>query len=146
MQLTWSGGLLEYDPSRRIRLFKQNPDAERAVAFIREKFGEPATVLDYRLNLTVTPDGAAWSAIHGPANYYYLPPEMRREFLANTAQALRRAGWMVVLKQSANSGQGAQVNVNLVDPGGLMRDISHIYRPTQGLDFGTYHAIRFEPR
>jgi hypothetical protein len=145
-QWAGAGGLLEYDPSKRIQLFKQNPDAERAVTFIREKFGEPATVLDYRLNLTVTPDGAAWSAIHGPANYFYLPPAMRREFLANTAQALRRAGWMVVLKQSANSGQGAEVTVNLVDPGGLMRDIGLIYRPTQGLDFGTYHAIRFEPR
>ncbi len=146
LQSARAGLALEFEPSKRIQLFKQNPDAERAVAFIRSKFGEPATVLDGGYNLTVTSDGAAWSAIHGPANYSYVPPVLRQEFLANTARTLRRSGWIVVPKQSSKPGELAPDVVRLVDSGGLIQDIDRIYRPTQGLDFGTYHAIRFEPR
>ena len=146
LQSARAGLAFEFEPSKRIQLFKQNPDAERAVTFIRSKFGEPATVLDGGYNLTVTSDGAAWSAIHGPANYSYLPPVLRQEFLANTARTLRRSGWIVVPKQSSKPGELAPGVVRLVDSGGLIQDIARIYRPTQGLDFGTYHAIRFEPR
>ena len=83
---------------------------------------------------------------HGPANYFYLPPEMRREFLLNTAQTLRRAGWLVVLRQAQKSGERDPDGVRLVDSSELLQDIYRIYRPTQDLNFGSYHAIRFEPR
>lgn len=35
---------------------------------------------------------SAWSAIHGPANFQFIPPERRREFLAATARTLNRSG------------------------------------------------------
>ncbi len=141
-----AGRLFEFEPSNRIGMFRQHPDAERAVTFIRDRFNEPALVLDHRFNLTVTSNPAPWSAIHGPANYLYLPAEMRREFLLNTAQTLRRAGWLVVLRQAQTSGEHDPDVVGLVESSGLLQDIYRIYRPTQGLNFGTYHAIRFEPR
>ena len=132
---------------KRIEMFKQDPDAERAVAFIRERFGESAVVFDGRYNLTVTDLPSAWSAFHGPANFVYLPPAMRRQFLSNTAQTLRRAGWVVVRRHAPANASGPDQNkVRLFDPEGLLQDIYHVYRPTQGLDFGNYHAIRFESR
>ena len=142
-----AGRLLEFEPRKRIEMFKQDPDAERAVAFISERLGESALVFDGRYNLTVTDQPAAWSAFHGPANFVYLPPEMRRQFLLNTAQTLRRSGWIVVRRHAPANASDADANkVRLLDPAGLLQDIYHVYRPTQGVDFGNYHAIRFEPR
>ena len=142
-----AGRLLEFEPRKRIEMFKQDPDAERAVAFIRERFGESAVVFDGRYNLTVTGLPAVWTAFHGPANFVYLPPAMRRQFLSNTAQTLRRAGWVVVRRHAPANASGPDQNkVRLFDPAGLLQDIYHVYRPTQGLDFGNYHAIRFESR
>lgn len=88
------------------------------LAFDRRRF-EPSAVLPCFLALCMAallpwsrcPEGdsaidingvsppSAWSAIHGPANFQFIPPERRREFLAATARTLNRSGWLVVDKR-----------------------------------------------
>jgi hypothetical protein len=107
-------------------------DAARAISEIHQNYGEPVTVLDPGLLLTSTDLGSAWSAIHGPANFTSVPSASRREFMQKTANTLKRSGWLVVARgYSAND---------------WLADFDSVYTRTQEVDFGSYYAIRFEPR
>lgn len=149
-----SGEVLEFNPAGfRQALSYENPDtarrlvsrsltykidaglpedAARAISRIRHNFGEPATVLDYSMNLASTIPGSAWSAIHGPANFPYIPSVHRREFLQRTANTLKRSGWLVVDKKFPAAE--------------WLDDFDSAYTRTQELDFGSYYAIRYAPR
>jgi hypothetical protein len=148
------GLLFEFDPQvMLVRLSYANPDtaerirqsfqvqgvdagdptdAARATSYIERNFGESLTILDFAMILWVTDNGAVWSAVHGPANFYYLPSARRREFLASTAKQLRRSGWLVVDRKFPADD--------------WLRDFESAYRTEMMIEFGSYYAIRFVPR
>ncbi|BDU20214.1 hypothetical protein DYGSA30_16710 [Dyella sp. GSA-30] len=107
-------------------------DGARGMFTIAQKFGEPVTVLDTALNLERSASGAPWSALHGPENYAYLPPTLRRTFLTRVAQRLKSPGWLLIQRSFAADS--------------WLNDYDSVYRRDQQLDFGSYYAIRYVPK
>lgn len=106
-------------------------DAGAALSYIRSRYGEPATVLDFTLNHVHASPHGAWSAIHGPANFPYVPAVQRRIFLARTAKTLNRAGWLVVDRYFPADE--------------WLADFATVYTTTQRVEFGSYYALRMAP-
>jgi hypothetical protein len=110
-----------------------NPeDAARALAEIRGRYHEPATVLDNAFLITKNGAPFVWSAIHAPVNYAYMSSEWRRTFLRRTAQRLHETGWLIVDKT--------------FDAQKWIQDYKAVYDETERLDFDSYFAIRLVPK
>jgi len=107
-------------------------DAGAALLQIQREYREPVTVLDYSVALPHGAANGAWSAIHGPANFPYIPSERRREFLARTAETLKRPGWLVVDRKFPADE--------------WLADFATAYKTTDRLDFGSYYALRMVPK
>ena len=107
-------------------------DAGQAIDFLHQSYGEPITVLDFSMDLERSMPPVAWSAIHGPANFPFIPSSHRQEFLHKTAVSLKRAGWLVVDKKFPAAE--------------WLADFDFAYERTHHLDFGSYYAIRFSPK
>jgi hypothetical protein len=103
-----------------------------ALAHIHRNYGEPATVLDSSMNHVRATPRSAWSAIHGPANFAYVPSEQRRVFLERTARTLDRPGWLVVNRKFPAYG--------------WLADFATVYTTTERLEFGSYYALRMVPK
>lgn len=106
-------------------------EAGRAIADITAKYGEPITVLDNSMVLIPTAKPSAWSAIHDPANYVYMPSGQRRTFIRETAGRLGRMGWLVVDRWLRDH--------SLID------DLESAYQRVEMRDYGTYYAVRYRP-
>ena len=121
------------DRFARYKMVSGSPqDAGRAIEFISKSYSEPVTVLDFSMDLVRSTPTAAWSAIHGPANFPYIPSQHRREFLSATATSLNRAGWLIVDRKFPADK--------------WLIDFDFAYDRTNRLEFGTYYAIRFSPK
>ncbi|MFY2105928.1 hypothetical protein [Achromobacter ruhlandii] len=108
-------------------------DAGRAIQAIKARSSDPITVLDSSMDIEGVSPPAAWSAIHGPANLYFIPSDKRREFLAATAKTLNRSGWLVADKQLPGLDQ-------------WLSDYDTVYNRDESLDFGSYSAIHYVPK
>ncbi|MBB1598190.1 hypothetical protein [Achromobacter sp. UMC46] len=108
-------------------------DAGRAIQTIKAESGDAITVLDSAMNMNGVSPPSAWSAIHGPANFGFIPSERRREFLAALAKTLRRSGWLVMDKRYPEREQ-------------WLADYDSAYRRDKALDFGSYIAIHYVPK
>jgi hypothetical protein len=133
-----SGRLLEFFPKRlQISFLHNYPEAAvRAIKYIEDTYAEPVTVLDFNMNPQVNPKlpitKKVWSAIHNPANFSFIPREKRRDFLKKTANTLKRAGWLVIERNfPANE---------------WLEDFDSAYVRVDEKDFGSYYAIKFQPR
>jgi hypothetical protein len=108
-----------------------NPaDAGHAISEIRKLSADPAMVLDQLFESLPATSSTAWSAMHGPENYYFLPTDWRQLFLKRTAGQLRRGGWLIVQKSL---------------PRRWVEDFQSAYYTKEDLDFGTYRALHFVP-
>lgn len=111
-----------------------NPrDAGRAISYIRQHYGEPVTVINIAGLLASTGSVSVWNAFHDLSNYAFMPDSRRHEFLLKTAGTLKHGGWLVIHKDYPSR--------NLV-----LAHFNSVYMRTQGLDFGSYYAIRYAPR
>jgi len=106
-------------------------DAGAALNWIRHEYAEPATVLDFSMDLARAAPSTAWSAIHGPANFPYIPSERRRQFIARTAERLKRTGWLVIDRKFPADE--------------WLADFATGYRIAEKKDFGSYYALRMVP-
>jgi hypothetical protein len=133
--LTWENQETTARIERRFgqyRLDAGSPaDAGAALNWIRREYAEPATVLDFAMNLPHSAPNTAWSAIHGPANFPYIPSERRRQFIALSAERLKRAGWLVVDRKFPADE--------------WLADFATAYRIAEKKDFGSYYALRMVP-
>lgn len=107
-------------------------DAGRAILAIKAVSSDAITVLDSAMNMDGVSPPSAWSAIHGPANFGFIPSERRREFLAASAKTLPRSGWLVVDKRYPEREQ-------------WLSDYDSVYRRGETRDFGSYIAIHYVP-
>lgn len=107
-------------------------DATLALSEIQRITRDPVTVISSWNGLASTNTEANWSAFHGPANILHFPSSTRRKFLANTADTLKRSGWLIFPLSELR--------------GTLISDFDYVYVRTNELNFGTFHAIRFSPR
>jgi hypothetical protein len=150
-EMIWNGRLFEFNPQgMRVSFSYDDPytaecvrrvgavdagdpaDAARAANYIEENFHEPLTTLDFAMNLRVTDNGAVWSAVHGSANFSFVPSARRQEFLVSTAKWLHRIGWLVVDRKFPADE--------------WLMDFQSAYRVDRTMDFGSYYAVRFVPK
>lgn len=96
------------------------------------KRGESFTVLDSFLDLQPNFPSKAWSAVHGPANFTYIPSALRREFLVETAQSLKRAGWLIVERD--------------FDSSSWLADYDAVYERTERIEMEKCFAVRYQSR
>ena len=89
-------------------------------------------MLDGSINLVRAAQPSVWSAVHGPANFAYIPSQRRQEFLLKTATTLKRSGWLVIDRKFPADE--------------WLADFDLVYERTSQLEFGSYYAIRFSPK
>jgi hypothetical protein len=74
---------------------------------------------------------APWNALHGPANFPFVPAYLRRQYLKNIAARFNKSGWVLYDKD--------------YDINPYLQDYDTVYKRDQELDFGTYRAIHYMP-
>jgi hypothetical protein len=122
------------DPGKS-RLDGANPaDASRAVFYVSSVRGEPLIKIDDGLDMA--PIGPrAWSAIHDPIDFYFLPDSLVAKLIDRTMRRLNSPGWLVIAKHVDNVPETLR----------WQRLLEASYIKTEEMDFGAYHAIRYEP-
>lgn len=124
--------LRDYLPKNPLRVFQDyNDEARTTIKFIQH-YKEPFTVLNSTFSWMASMHPMVWSAIHGPANYAFIPAKHRREFLLATEKTLHRSGWLIVEKNSPSEI--------------FLKDFDFAYQRTHYFDLGGYYAIRFIPK
>jgi hypothetical protein len=118
------------------RLDGANPaDAARAVFYVSSVRGEPLIKIDDGLD--IAPIGPrAWSAIHDPIDFYFLPDWLVAKLIDRTMRRIKSPGWLVIGKQVDSAPETLR----------WQRLIEGSYVKTEEMDFGAYHAIRYEPK
>jgi hypothetical protein len=120
---------------QKSRVDGANPaDAARAVFYVSTVRREPLIKIDDGLDMA--PIGPrAWSAIHDPIDFYFLPDALIAKLIDRTMRRIKSPGWLVIAK-----------HVDAV-PETLrwQRLLEASYVKTEEMDFGAYHAIRYEP-
>lgn len=112
--------------------FQDNLIKSLKIMSLLQHYKEPISVFNSTFSLMGPIHPTVWSAIHGPANYLFIPPQHRREFLQATAKTLHRSGWLIIEKNSP-----AEI---------FLEDYDFVYQRTNYLDFGNYYAVRFTPK
>ena len=108
-----------------------NPNDVHLVTLkIRATSDEPISIIDNAFILAAFPP-PVWNAFHGAANYYYLPDEWRRALLANTAERLKRSGWVIFIKTLSAE---------------WLEDYKSVYNVTEEIDGGSYFAVHLVPK
>jgi hypothetical protein len=117
------------------RLDGGNPlDAARAVFYVSSVRREPLIKIDDGLD--IAPIGPrAWSAIHDPIDFYFLPDALISKLIDRTMRQIKSPGWLVIAKHVDNVPETLR----------WQRLLEGSYVKTEEVDFGAYHAIRFEP-
>jgi hypothetical protein len=117
------------------RLDGANPaDAARAVFYVSSVRGEPLIKIDDGLD--IAPIGPrAWSAIHDPIDFYFLPDGLIAKLIDRTMRRIKSPGWLVIGKHVDSAPETLR----------WQRLIEGSYVKTEEMDFGAYHAIRYEP-
>lgn len=139
LRVSWEKGTLyQFNPHQLVNNLSNEmlrepdgPALKEAINFIQNKFQEPLLVLNSSYNLVPTASDEVWSALHGPANFAYMPSNYRRICLQRTMQRLRRTGWLIIDKKFDTQ---------------LLDDYDTAYKRDKQIDFGSYYAIRFVPR
>lgn len=107
-------------------------DVENAINFIQSNFKEPLLVMNRFYNLKPYATDDVWSALHGFANFTYVPVKQRRIYLWDIMIKLQKPGWLVAEKGGVSKP--------------WLEDYNTAYIRTQAVDFGSHYAIRFIPR
>jgi hypothetical protein len=117
------------------RIDGANPaDAARGVFYVSSVRREPMIKIDDGLD--IAPIGPrAWSAIHDPIDFYYLPDALIAKFIDRTMRRIRSPGWLIIAKHVDSVPETLR----------WRRLLEASYVKTEEMDFGAYHAIRYEP-
>jgi hypothetical protein len=118
--------------AKRMSASIQQIDQTSKLMDILNKRGEPFMVLDPFFVLQPKYPPRIWSAMNGPVNFAFIPSQMRREFLLQTARRLGRDGWLIVARN--------------FDSNTWLADFDSVYDRTDRIDLDTCYAIRFTPR
>jgi hypothetical protein len=77
----------------------------------------------------------AWSAIHDPIDFYFLPDPLIAKLIDRTMRRIKSPGWLVIGKHVDDVPETLR----------WQRLLEASYVKTEELDFGAYHAIRYAP-
>jgi hypothetical protein len=109
-------------------------DAARAVFYVSSVRGEPLIKIDNGLDMA--PIGPrAWSAIHDPIDFYFLPDALIAKLIDRTMRRIKSPGWLVIGKHVDDVPETLR----------WQRLLEASYVKTEEIDFGAYHAIRYAP-
>lgn len=125
------GGLSSIIPLARAMQL-QPEDAIPALKYIRSTYHESVEIFDPFLLIDRSEIYPPWSAFHGLANYFFIPSEKRRSYLARVAKRLGKSGWILYEKN--------------MDINRFLADYDSVYTRTHELDFESYRAIRYKPK
>jgi hypothetical protein len=107
-------------------------DAEAALDHIRSKFQEPVEIFDLFMLVDGGEPATPWNALHGPANYVFIPSNRRATYLERVSKRIKRSGWVLYDKS--------------MDMTSYLIEYDGAYDRAQELEFGTYRGIRFTPK
>jgi hypothetical protein len=117
------------------RLDGGNPaDAARAVFYVSSIRREPLIKVDDGID--IAPIGPrAWAAIHDPIDFYFLPDALMAKLIDRTMRRIKSPGWLIIAKHVDDAPETLR----------WQRLLEVSYVRTEEMDFGAYHAIRYEP-
>jgi hypothetical protein len=110
-------------------------DAARAVFYVSSVRGEPLIKIDNGLD-TAPIGPRAWSAIHDPIDFYFLPDALVAKLIDRTMRRIKSPGWLVIGKHVDDVPETLR----------WQRLLEASYVKTEEMDFGAYHAIRYAPK
>ncbi len=110
-------------------------DAAQAVFYVSSVRHEPLIKIDDGQDLA--PIGPrAWSAIHDPVNFYYLPDALVATLIDRTMRRIKSPGWLIIASQVEDLPETLR----------WQRLLENSYVKTGQLIFGSYRAVRYEPK
>ena len=122
------------DPEKRLD-GANAADASRAVFYISSVRHEPMIKIDDGLDMA--PIGPqAWSAIHDPIDFYFLPDPLIAKMIDRTMRRIKSPGWLIIARHVDNGPETLR----------WQRLLEGSYAKVEEKDFGAYHAIRYEPK
>jgi hypothetical protein len=128
-------GLGRSEDLEKSRLDGRNPaDAARAVFYVSSVRREPLIKVDDGID--IAPIGPhAWAAIHDPIDFYFLPDALMAKLIDRTMRRIKSPGWLIIAKHVDDAPETLR----------WQRLLEASYVRTEDMDFGAYHAIRYEP-
>ena len=110
-------------------------DAARAVFYVSSVRKEPLIKIDDGLDMA--PIGPqAWSAIHDPIDFYFLPDALVAKVIDRTMRRLASPGWLIIARKVDDVPETQR----------WQRLLALSYDKTEEMDFGAYHGIRYAPK
>jgi hypothetical protein len=110
-------------------------DAARAVFYASVVRHEPLIKLE--IAAQIAPIGPrAWTAIHDPIDFYFLPDVTVAKFIDRTMKSIGSPGWLVIAKSVDGDNETLR----------WKRLLAESYVATEEIDFNSYHAIRYAPK
>lgn len=97
------------------------------------KRGERFEVFDRYNNLQPNYPNNAWSAVHGSANFAFIPSDIRQKMMNRASQHQNTTGW-IIIDRSYKSGESWVV------------DFDAIYDKVGRIDGQYYYAIKYAPK
>jgi hypothetical protein len=112
----------------------RSADIQNAATQIWTQYHEPVTLVAPPLVL-MTAYSEPWTAMHAPANLWFMPKDTRLVFLERTMRRMNRSGWILI--------QNDQNDPVAIGGRDLAKDLDEVYTKDITLTFGSYSAIRY---
>ncbi len=110
-------------------------DAAQAVFYVSSIRHEPLIKIDDSQD--IAPIGPrAWSAIHDPVNFYYLPDALVATLIDRTMRRIKSPGWLIIARHVEDLPETLR----------WQRLLEGSYVRTGQMIFGSYRAVRYEPK
>ena len=104
------------------------------MAYIWNNYHESVTLAAPPLVL-ITTHSEPWTSMHAPANFGFMPKEVRKKFLERAIYRFNLPGWLIVQRSEMDG---------VADLGRtLAEDFNDVYIQDISLDFGSYTATRY---
>ena len=116
------------------KLLANSADVRSAYAYIQAQGNQaPIEVVDRLMLLDTKQKNTPWSALHGPANFFYVPSKFRQQYLEQWMKHKPADGWVLY-------------DQKFTDTPDFMRDYDAVYDRVETKEFGQYLAVHYKPR
>ena len=116
------------------KLLANSADIRSAYAYIQAQGNQaPIEVVDRLMLLDTKQKNTPWSALHGPANFFYVPSKFRQQYLEQWMKHKPADGWVLY-------------DQKFTDTPDFMRDYDAVYDRVETKEFGQYLAVHYKPR
>jgi hypothetical protein len=111
-------------------------DIQKASDYIWNNYNESMTLLSPPWVL-ISKNAYPWMSMHFPANFGFMPSEMKKIFLERSMCLFNLPGWVLINKDKTDESEKYAQE--------WLKDINNVYDQDVTLNFGTFAAIRYTP-